>query len=79
MLFSFTGEVGEKHTEYYYGFGTFNNFSNAEEDKVFAWNGSGEISIVSKKPLLYTLQEISGWVLEDIRSCLLYTSPSPRD
>ena len=41
---------------------------NAEEDKVFAWNGSGEISIVSKKPLLYTLQEISGWVLEDIRS-----------
>ena len=68
MLFSFTGEVGEKNTEHYYGSGTFNNFSNAEEDKVFAWNGSGEISIVGKKPVYYTLQEISDWVLEDISS-----------
>jgi len=57
MLFSFNGEVGEKHTEHYYGSGTFNNFSNAEEDKVFAWNGSGEIKIVSRKPKLVELSD----------------------
>jgi len=57
MLFSFTGEVGEKNTEHYYGSGTFNNFSNVEEDKVFAWNGSGEIKIVSRKPKLIELSD----------------------
>jgi len=68
MLFSFNGELIERTTDHYYGSGIFKNFSNAEEDKVFAWNGSGEIKVVSKKPLLYTLQEIGDWVLEDIKS-----------
>ena len=45
MLFSFIGEVSEKHTEHYYGSGRINNFANAEEDKVFAYDGSGEISM----------------------------------
>ena len=68
MLFSFLGESVEKNSESYYGSGSLKNFSNAEEDKVFAWNGSGTIKIVSKKPVYYTLQEISDWVLDDIRS-----------
>ncbi len=67
MLFSFTGGLDEKHTEHYHGSGSLKNFSNAVEEKVFAWNGSGTINVRSDKPDLYTLQEIADWILEDIK------------
>ena len=68
MLFSFLGEAIQKNSECYIGDGSLNNFSNAVDERVFAWDGSGTIKIVSRKPFLYTLDEIADWVLEDIRS-----------
>ena len=68
MLFSFTGGLDEKHTEHYYGSGSLKNFSNAVEEKVFAWNGSGTLNIRSDKPDHYTLEELSNFILYDIKS-----------
>ena len=66
MLFSFFGDAIQKNSESYFGNGSLKNFSNAIDKQVFAWNGSGTISIVSRKPFLYTLDEIADWILGDI-------------
>ena len=50
MLFSFNGVLAERRTADYIGSGFLKNFSNTEGDKSFAYNGSGSISILSRKP-----------------------------
>ena len=50
MLFSFNGVLVERRTADYIGSGFLKNFSNTEGDKSFAYNGSGSISILSRKP-----------------------------
>jgi len=64
LLFSFTGEHSISKSDAYYGSGVLKNFASVEADKVFAYEGSGFIRLLPRKPVTYELGELANFTLE---------------
>ncbi len=64
LLFSFTGEHSISKSDAYYGSGVLKNFASVEADKVFAYEGSGFIRLLPRKPVTYELGELANYTLE---------------
>ena len=72
-LLKFTGSSGDPlrtHSEV--ASGTLFSFEGGDERNAFAWEGSGSIKLLPRKPETYELSELAAFTLEDYQLCSPY-------